>query len=206
MSLDERRDVERRDVAVADHNAPVNDRMLPPRRVAEEQRCKRVMQCAGRADLVEGERYDVCRHRRRESADVVAAKHSGATARRDLERLARRHGPERQRMVSNILRAARAATLYGLRGVHSTVNVATGINKPAIKALRTLLEQVPTYERTSINAWEDLDFRKAVQATGHKKLVMAAPWRRRASHSQRLMLCGRGTRCTRSPMLSVARP
>ena len=83
---------------------------------------------------------------------------------------------ERQRLVSNILRAARAATLYGLPIVHSTVNVATGINKPAIKALRTLLERVPTYDRTSINAWEDVDFRNAVQATGRKKLVMAALW------------------------------
>ena len=83
---------------------------------------------------------------------------------------------ERQRLVSNILRAARAARLYGLPIVHSTVNVATGINKPAIKALRTLLEEVPTYDRTSINAWEDVEFRKAVQATGRKKLVIAALW------------------------------
>ena len=83
---------------------------------------------------------------------------------------------ERQRLVSNILRAARAARLYGLPIVHSTVNVATGINKPAIKALRTLLEEVPTYDRTSINAWEDVEFRKAVQATGRKKHVMAALW------------------------------
>jgi nicotinamidase-related amidase len=83
---------------------------------------------------------------------------------------------ERQRLVSNILRAARAARLYGLPIVHSTVNVATGINKPAIKALRTLLEEVPAYDRTSINAWEDVEFRKAVQATGRKKLVMAALW------------------------------
>jgi nicotinamidase-related amidase len=83
---------------------------------------------------------------------------------------------ERQRLVSNILRATKAAMLYGLPIVHSTVNVATGVNKPAIKALRTLLENVPTYDRTSINAWEDVEFRRAVQATGRKKLVMAALW------------------------------
>src|SRR5689334_23906232 len=83
---------------------------------------------------------------------------------------------ERQRLVSNIVRAAKAATLYGLPIVHSTVNVATGINKPPIKALRTLLGEVPTYDRTSINAWEDIEFRKAVEATGRKKLVMTALW------------------------------
>src|SRR5258708_5108072 len=83
---------------------------------------------------------------------------------------------ERQRLVSNIVRAVKAAVLYGLPIVHSTVNVATGINKPAIKAVRTLLEQFPTYDRTSINAWEDLEFRKAVQVTGRRKLVMTALW------------------------------
>jgi nicotinamidase-related amidase len=83
---------------------------------------------------------------------------------------------ERQLLVSNIVRATKAATLYGLPIVHSTVNVATGINKPAIKAVRTLLENVPTYDRTSINAWEDVEFRRAVQATGRKKLVMTALW------------------------------
>ncbi|HWI39125.1 MAG TPA: hydrolase [Burkholderiales bacterium] len=83
---------------------------------------------------------------------------------------------ERQRLVSNIVRAAKAALLYGLPVVHSTVNVATGINKPAIKVVRTLLEKFPTYDRTSINAWEDVEFREAVHATGRKKLVMTALW------------------------------
>src|SRR5438477_12319119 len=67
---------------------------------------------------------------------------------------------ERQRLVSNIVRACKAAVLYGLPIVHSTVNVQTGINKPPIKAVRGALEQVPVYDRTSINAWEDVEFRK----------------------------------------------
>jgi nicotinamidase-related amidase len=83
---------------------------------------------------------------------------------------------ERQRLVSNIARAVKAAVLYGVPIVHSTVNVQTGINKPAIKAVRELLKEMPTYDRTSINAWEDIEFRKAVQATGRKKLVMTALW------------------------------
>jgi len=83
---------------------------------------------------------------------------------------------ERQRLVSNILRASKAALLYGLPIVHSTVNVKTGINKPPIAPLRKLLDKVPTYDRTSINAWEDIEFRKAVEATGRKKLIMTALW------------------------------
>src|SRR5712692_4151374 len=83
---------------------------------------------------------------------------------------------ERQRLVSNIVRASKAAVIYGLPIVHSTVNVETGINKPPIAPLRMVLDKVPTYDRTSINAWEDVEFRKAVQATGRKKLIMAALW------------------------------
>jgi nicotinamidase-related amidase len=83
---------------------------------------------------------------------------------------------ERQRLVSNIIRASKAAVLYGLPIVHSTVNVQTGINKPAIAPLRKVLDKVPTYDRTTINAWEDVEFRKAVEATGRKKLIMTALW------------------------------
>jgi nicotinamidase-related amidase len=83
---------------------------------------------------------------------------------------------ERQRLVSNIIRATKAALLYGLPIVHSTVNVQTGINKPTIAPLRKLLDKAPAYDRTSINAWEDIEFRQAVQATGRKKLIMAALW------------------------------
>jgi nicotinamidase-related amidase len=83
---------------------------------------------------------------------------------------------ERQRLVSNIVRASKAAVLYGLPIVHSTVNVQSGINKPPIAPLREVLDKVPTYDRTSINAWEDIEFRQAVEATGRKKLIMAALW------------------------------
>jgi nicotinamidase-related amidase len=83
---------------------------------------------------------------------------------------------ERQRLVSNILRAAKAAVTYGLPVVHSTVNVKTGVNKPPIAPLRRVLEKFPVYDRTTINAWEDVEFRQAVELTGRKKLIMTALW------------------------------
>jgi nicotinamidase-related amidase len=83
---------------------------------------------------------------------------------------------ERQRLVSNILRATKAALGYGLPIVHSTVNVQSGRNKPTIAPLRRLLESQPAYDRTSINAWEDVEFRRAVEATGRRKLIIAALW------------------------------
>ena len=83
---------------------------------------------------------------------------------------------DRQLLVNNIVGAAKAAVVYGLPIVHSTVNVKTGLNKPPIAQLMKVLGNFPTYDRTSINAWEDVEFRKAVEATGRKKLIMTALW------------------------------
>ena len=83
---------------------------------------------------------------------------------------------DRQLLVNNIAGAARAAVVYGLPIVHSTVNVKTGLNKPPIAAIRKVLDKFPTYDRTTINSWEDVEFHKAVEATGRKKLIMTALW------------------------------
>jgi nicotinamidase-related amidase len=83
---------------------------------------------------------------------------------------------DRQLLVNNIVGTAKAAVAYGLPVVHSTVNVKTGLNKPPIPQLRKVLTDFPTYDRTSINSWEDVEFRAAVKATGRKKLIMTALW------------------------------
>lgn len=81
-----------------------------------------------------------------------------------------------QELMFNIVHTAKAAVTYGLPIVHSTVNIATGKNKPPIKPLMDVLGNYPTYDRTSINSWEDAEFKKAVLATGRKKLIMTALW------------------------------
>lgn len=83
---------------------------------------------------------------------------------------------DRQLLVNNIVGTAKAAVAYGLPIVHSTVNVETGLNQPPIGQLRKVLKDYPTYDRTTINSWEDVEFRKAVEATGRKKLIMTALW------------------------------
>lgn len=83
---------------------------------------------------------------------------------------------DRQLLINNIVGASRAAVTYALPIVHSTVNVKTGLNKPPIPQLRRVLEKFPTYDRTSINSWEDVEFRQAVEQTGRKKLIMTALW------------------------------
>ena len=83
---------------------------------------------------------------------------------------------DRQLLVNNIVGASKAAVAYELPIVHSTVNVKTGLNKPPIPQVRKVLEKLPTYDRTTINSWEDVEFRQAVATTGRKKLIMTALW------------------------------
>lgn len=83
---------------------------------------------------------------------------------------------DRQLLINNIVGTSKAAVAYGLPIVHSTVNVKTGLNKPPIPQVRKVLEKYPTYDRTTINSWEDVEFRNAVKETGRKKLIMTALW------------------------------
>jgi nicotinamidase-related amidase len=83
---------------------------------------------------------------------------------------------DRDELVFNIVSTAKAAVNYGLPIVHSTVNVATGRNKPPIAPLMEVLGGYPTYDRTTINSWEDVEFRRAVEETGRRKLIMTALW------------------------------
>jgi len=83
--------------------------------------------------------------------------------------------PKRE-LVANITALARIGKLYDLPVVLSTVNVKTGRNQPTIHQIVEVLTGVEPLDRTSINAWEDEDFVRAVKATGRKKLIMAALW------------------------------
>jgi len=83
---------------------------------------------------------------------------------------------DRQELVNNIVGVAKIGRSYDVPIVHSTVNVATGMNSPAIPQLRNVLSDLPTYDRTSINAWEDREFVDAVKSTGRSKFVMTALW------------------------------
>ncbi|WP_246688550.1 MULTISPECIES: isochorismatase family protein [unclassified Mesorhizobium] len=82
---------------------------------------------------------------------------------------------DRRELVANITALARTAKLFGVPVVTTTVNVKTGINRPMIHQLSEILPAEP-FDRTTINAWEDDDFRAAVEKTGRRKLVIAALW------------------------------
>ena len=78
-------------------------------------------------------------------------------------------------LVDNIVSVARLAKTFDLPIVLSTVNVANG-QGPTIPELKTILSDSAEIDRTEINSWENAEFRRAVEATGRKKLIMTALW------------------------------
>lgn len=83
---------------------------------------------------------------------------------------------DKNMLIHNMGMLADLAQAFNLPTILSTVNVRTGVNKDTIPEIRTHIGDIPSYDRTSINAWEDKEFYEAVQATGRKKLLMAALW------------------------------
>ena len=82
---------------------------------------------------------------------------------------------DREVLVDNIVSVARLARTYELPVVLSTVNAADGQGN-TLPELRAALPDTPEIDRTTMNAWEDIEFRQAVEATGRKKLIMTALW------------------------------
>jgi len=78
-------------------------------------------------------------------------------------------------LTRNIVSVARLAKAYDLPIVLSTVNVANG-QGPTIPELKEVLADEVEIDRTQINSWEDVEFRRAVEATGRKRLIMTALW------------------------------
>jgi nicotinamidase-related amidase len=78
-------------------------------------------------------------------------------------------------LIRNIVSVARTAKTFGLPIVLSTVNVANGQGHTIPELAEILTDQVEI-DRTQINAWEDVEFRSVVEATGRKKLIMTALW------------------------------
>jgi len=78
-------------------------------------------------------------------------------------------------MVENVVALINLAKLYKMPIVVSTVGVAAG-RESTISPIAHVTRGLPSYDRSSINAWEDKEFLEAVKATGRKKLIIAALW------------------------------
>src|SRR6267378_3917960 len=82
---------------------------------------------------------------------------------------------DQELLVDNIVSVARLARTFDLPLVLSTVNVANGQGH-TLPELKAALPDTPEIDRTTMNAWEDIEFRQAVEATGRRKLIMTALW------------------------------
>ncbi len=79
-------------------------------------------------------------------------------------------------LMLNATAVARAASAYQLPVVLSTVGVELGANSGTIAELRNALPATEEIDRSTLNSWEDPDFRSAVTATGRMKIIMTGLW------------------------------
>jgi len=77
-------------------------------------------------------------------------------------------------LLAHVTMLGRVAATFNLPVVLSTVYVRHGMSGTN-QELREALPGVPEIDRTTMNAWEDPDFR-AVERTGRKKLIIAGLW------------------------------
>lgn len=82
---------------------------------------------------------------------------------------------DRQAVLGNVLGLAKAAKAFGVPTILSTVET-KGFSGNMTPQLLDVFPELPLIERSSMNSWEDAAFRRAVEATGRKKLILTALW------------------------------
>ena len=80
-----------------------------------------------------------------------------------------------EELLANVTLLGHVATSFDLPVVLSTVYVKHGMGATN-RELREALPGVAEIDRTSMNSWEDPEFRAAIEATGRRKLVVAGLW------------------------------
>ena len=83
---------------------------------------------------------------------------------------------DREALINNVVALAKAAKMFDLPIVLSTIGVNAGYQEETIEELRAVLPDVKPIDRSAVNAWEEDGFRAAVEATGRRKLLIAALW------------------------------
>ena len=78
-------------------------------------------------------------------------------------------------LLAHVTMLGRIAASFELPVVLSTVYVKHGMSGTNAE-LRDALPGVLEIDRTTMNSWEDAEFRAAVERTGRKKLILAGLW------------------------------
>ena len=82
---------------------------------------------------------------------------------------------ERTALLDNVVVIAKAATIFGLPAIVTTIK-APGFDGSIADQLANVLADSAPITRTSMNAWDSEAVMAAVRSTGRRNLIMAALW------------------------------
>ncbi len=80
-----------------------------------------------------------------------------------------------QTVINNVTALARMAQVFRIPTVLSSIAAET-FGGPLIPEITRAVPDVEVIDRTYINAWQDGDFRAAIEATGRRRLLLAGLW------------------------------
>jgi nicotinamidase-related amidase len=81
----------------------------------------------------------------------------------------------RNDVKNNVVGLAKAAQAFKVPCILTTVT-AGSFSGPIYSKLQSVYPQSVPIDRSFINAWEDGNFKKAIEGTGRKKVIMAGLW------------------------------
>lgn len=84
-------------------------------------------------------------------------------------------GKNRENVMNNVVGLAKTARSFNVPCILSTVE-SKKFSGELYSKVKSLYPKVNPIDRTSINAWEDNNFKRAVSETGKKKLIIAGLW------------------------------
>ncbi|HEX2100959.1 MAG TPA: isochorismatase family protein, partial [Candidatus Synoicihabitans sp.] len=82
---------------------------------------------------------------------------------------------DRSGLINNVTLLARVAKEFGIPTVLTAVET-QGFSGYLWPQLVNVFPGHPIIERTSMNAWDDAGFRKAIEATGRKNIILTGLW------------------------------
>lgn len=82
---------------------------------------------------------------------------------------------DRHLIINNVVGLAKAAKAFKVPTVLTTIG-AKHFAGPVFSNLQAVFPDQEPIDRTSMNAWEDENFVKAIKATGRKRIIMAGLW------------------------------
>ena len=82
---------------------------------------------------------------------------------------------DRAQLINNVTLLAKVAKEYGVPSVVTAVETES-FSGYVWPQLLDVFQGQPVVERTSMNSWDDAGFRKAIEATGRKNVILTGLW------------------------------